>query len=147
MNKWDNRFLDLALRIGAWSKDPSTQVGAVIVRPNRTLASVGFNGFPRGVHDLPERLQDRNVKYQFTLHAEMNAILSANEPVVGMTLYVAPLIPCANCAAAIVQSGIKRVVAYMPVTPERWTGSFDTTQQMFDEAGVEITVHKWVEYI
>lgn len=140
MNKWDHRFLDLALRIATWSKDPSTKVGAVIVRPNRTLASIGFNGFPREVDDTPERLEDRATKLQFTLHAEMNAILSAAEPLVGYTLYVAPLIPCGNCAAAIVQAGIKRVVAFMPHIPERWEDSFAAGKAMFSEAKVELEV-------
>lgn len=146
MTKWDARFLHLALHIGDWSKDPSTRVGAVIVRPNKTIASVGFNGFARGVEDRFERLLDRDVKYQFTLHAEMNAILSANEPVDGYTMYVSPLIPCSNCAAAIVQSGIVRVVAYMPLLPERWGKSFSAGEQMFGEANVELNVYEKIEY-
>lgn len=137
MTDWDKRFLDLARHIAEWSKDPSTKVGAAIVRPNRTIASVGYNGFPRGVQDLPERLEDRPVKYHFTVHAEMNAILSANEPVTGYTLYVAPLLPCSTCAAAIVQSGISRVVTAMPYQPDRWQSSFSDGLKMFDEAEVK----------
>jgi dCMP deaminase len=104
---WDKRFLELAALVGGWSKDPSTKVGAVIVRPDRTIASLGYNGFPRGVDDT---YKDREHKLLRTVHAEMNAILSAREPVNGYTLYVTPLCPCSNCAAAIIQSGIKRIV-------------------------------------
>ncbi len=146
MDKWDARFLHLALQIGDWSKDPSTKVGAVIVRPNRTISSVGFNGFPRGVNDTEDRLNNREEKYQFTLHAEMNAILSANEPVDGYTIYVSPLIPCSNCAAAIVQSGIVHVIAYMPVLPDRWGSSFAATAEMFSEAKVKLNVFDKIEY-
>lgn len=135
--KWDKRFLDLAHHIGEWSKDPSTKVGAVIVRPNRTIASVGYNGFPRGVDDTYTTREDKLMK---TVHAEMNAILSANEPVKGYTLYVSPLFPCSNCAAVIIQAGIKHVVAYMPDSPDRWGDSFKAASMMFLEAGVMFEV-------
>ncbi|CAB5220409.1 ComEB Deoxycytidylate deaminase [uncultured Caudovirales phage] len=131
---WDQRFLKLANQIGGWSKDPGHKVGAVIVRPDRTVASVGYNGFPRGVKDT---YGDRDVKLMKTVHAEMNAILSAREPLHGYRLYVSPLFPCANCAAGIIQSGIGMVVCVMPeVTPEQWKASFDVAQGMFAEANV-----------
>ena len=133
---WDERFLQLAQHIAQWSKDPSTKVGAVIVRPNRTIASVGYNGFPRGVND-DERLNDRPYKYAMTVHAEANAILSANERLDGCTLYVTPLSPCSSCASILIQSGIKRVVAYMPHQPEHWADSFAIARTMLDEAGIE----------
>lgn len=136
MSDWDDRFLKLAQHIAQWSKDPSTKVGAVIVRPNRTIASVGYNGFPRGVND-DERLNDRPYKYAMTVHAEANAILSANERLDGCTLYVTPLSPCSSCASIIIQSGIKRVVAYMPHQPEHWADSFAIARTMLDEAGIE----------
>jgi dCMP deaminase len=137
---WDKRFLDLADHIAAWSKDPSTKVGAVIVRPNRTIASVGYNGFPRGVKDDAERLSDRPVKYAMTVHAEANAILSADGKVDGCTIYVSPLHPCSNCAALIIQSGIKRVVARMGTAPSQWLDSFEKAKIMFDEAGVDVII-------
>ena len=135
MTDWDERFLQLAQHIAQWSKDPSTKVGAVIVRPNRTIASVGYNGFPRGVND-DERLNDRPYKYAMTVHAEANAILSANERLDGCTLYVTPLSPCSSCASILIQSGIKRGVAYMPHQPGHWADSFAIARTMLDEAGV-----------
>ena len=127
----------LADLVRGWSKDPSTQVGAVIVRPDKTIASVGFNGFPRGVDDTPGRLTDRPTKYAMTLHAEANAIVSAREPVGGYTLYVSPLHPCSNCAALIIQAGISRVVTRTDDL-ERWAESFALARQMFQEAGVRL---------
>lgn len=132
---WDDRFLDLAELIGSWSKDPSTKVGAVIVRPNKTIASVGYNGFPRGVLDYYESREEKLMK---TVHAEMNAILSASESLKGCTLYVSPLFPCSNCAAAIIQSGIKRVVARMEQVRPEWQRSFDIAMEMFRSTGVEM---------
>ena len=65
LDKWDNRFYDLAAYIADWSKDPSTKVGAVIVDPkNKRIVSTGFNGFPFGVEDTAERLENRDVKYE-----------------------------------------------------------------------------------
>jgi len=74
MSKWDSRFMDLARLVASWSKDPSTQVGAVIVDQDKRIVSTGFNGFPRCVNDSPV---DREVKLLRTIHAEENALLFA----------------------------------------------------------------------
>jgi dCMP deaminase len=107
--KWDERFLALAEHVAQWSKDPSKKVGAVVVRPDRTMASIGFNGLPRGVSDSAERYEDRALKYPMIVHAELNAVLTAAEPLTGYTIYAA-LFPCNECAKAIIQAGIARVV-------------------------------------
>lgn len=137
-SKWVARFSDLAKEVSTWSKDPSSCVGAVIVRPDRTVASVGFNGFPRGVEDSSFLIENRDAKLLRTIHAELNAILAAKEPLVGYSIFVWPFQPCAQCAAAIIQSGIKEV--YCPyndhMAQERWSESFKAALQMFDEAGV-----------
>jgi dCMP deaminase len=140
-SKWVARFTNLAEEISTWSKDSSSQVGAVIVRPDRTIASIGFNGFPRGVEDSPERIANRDIKLLYTIHAEMNAILSAKEPLNGYSLFVWPFQPCAHCAASIIQAGIRDV--YCPFNAhldsyERWKDSFQAALQMFDEAEVRV---------
>lgn len=138
--KWDLRFMELAKHVAGWSKDPSSTVGAVIVRPDRTICSVGFNGLPRGVEDHPERLLDRDKKLQYMVHAEANAILSAREPLNNYSLYVWPFHPCCHCAAAIIQSGIREV--HCPdTTVLRWSKSFDVAKVMFTEADVTLTLH------
>lgn len=138
LDKWDHRFLKLAHEVSTWSKDPSTKVGAVIVRPDRTIASLGFNGFPRGVPDHEDELLDREVKYARTLHAEVNAILTAKEPLAGFTIYVTPLHPCAGCASIIVQTGIKRVVAAGEINHPRWGTSFKLASETFQRAEVAV---------
>jgi len=140
MDKWHERFLSMAELVGSWSKDPSTKVGAVIVRPDRTIASMGYNGFPRGVKD---EYLDREHKLLRTVHAEMNAILSAREPFTeyGYTLYVSPLFPCANCAAAIIQSGVSAVVARMGAMRPEWQTSFDAAADLFTQSGVAVELY------
>lgn len=110
-HKWDMRFLDLARIVSQWSKDPSTQTGAVIVRPDRTVASVGFNGFPRGMADLKVYYDNREVKYRRVVHCEMNAILSCrDQDLSGCTIYIWPFGPCERCSTSIIQTGISRAV-------------------------------------
>lgn len=138
--KWQARFIGLAKEIACWSKDPSSRVGSVIVRPDRTICSVGFNGFPRGVEDSQDAITNRDAKLLRTIHAELNAILSAKESLAGYSLFVWPFQPCAQCAAAIIQSGITKV--YCPynehLAHERWSESFKAALQMFDEAQVRV---------
>ncbi|WP_304302308.1 dCMP deaminase family protein [Chromatium okenii] len=140
--KWDDRFLSLAAEISTYSKDPSTQVGAVIVDAARRIVSTGFNGFPRGIDDDPTQLNDRDLKYRMIIHAELNAILFAQRDLSGCTIYTYPMPPCAQCAAAIIQSGIKRVVSIDP-TPaqrERWGGDWQIANAMYQQAGVEVVL-------
>jgi dCMP deaminase len=133
--KWDKRFLDLAKLCGSWSKDPSTQVGAVIVDGNNRIVSIGFNGFPQGVEDSEERLVDRETKYDIIVHAEANALMFANKSVEGCTLYTWPFQPCSRCAGLIIQSGITRVVSVVH-DDDRWKKNFTTARQLFKEASI-----------
>lgn len=117
-NKWDTRYGDLAQLISTWSKDPSTQVGAVIVRPDKSIASMGFNGFPRSIEDRTEWLENREEKLKRVIHAEHNALtFCAHEDVTGFTAYVYPLMPCIECARRLVDRGISRIVTV--TTPEK----------------------------
>jgi dCMP deaminase len=139
IDKWESRFLDLALFVAEWSKDPSTKVGAVLVRPDRTITAFGFNGFPRGVLDHPERYDDRPTKYAMLVHAELNALLSSRESLEGYTIYVTPLPPCSQCAAAIIQRGIRKVVVAMnKELPTTWAKKWAMFSTMFREAGIAV---------
>lgn len=134
---WDTRFLELAQHVAGWSKDPSTQCGAVITRDKRII-SLGFNGFPQGVADSDERLNNREIKYKLVLHAEQNALAFANANLTGCTIYVYPMPPCSRCAAQIIQAGIKRIVTQRP-DPDRlarWQEDFQLTDEMCQETGV-----------
>lgn len=137
--RWDNRFLDLAKYISQWSKDPSTKVGAVVADGKR-IVSVGYNGFPQGVEDSDERLNNRDLKYKIVVHGELNAMNFAKEPLNGYTLYTIPFMPCSVCAGQVIQRGIKRVVSPYSDNP-RWTEAFKLTEQLFREAGVELVLY------
>jgi len=138
MSKWSTRFMAMAEHVATWSKDPSTQVGCVIVDKQNRVVSVGFNGFPRGIKDLAERYNDKETKYLFVAHAERNALDNAPLSVEGCTLY-SPLLPCNECAKSIIQKGITKVVSYEP-TEDRPYLNWDITKQMFLEAGVQLYI-------
>lgn len=140
---WDKRFLELAKHISQWSKDPSTQTGSVIVGLDKTIVSVGYNGFPRKIPDIPEYLNDREEKYKRTIHAELNAILNAKESLTDYTIYVWPWMPCSTCLLHVIQAGIKRVVAPSTETLTieqlaRWQDSFQVTKILCYEASIEL---------
>lgn len=139
-SKWDERGLTLAEVIGSFSKDPSTKTGCVLMRPDHTIAGLGYNGFPRGVVDSDERLNDRPTKYAMVVHAEPNAILAAGKDARGCTAYVTPWPPCSACASLLIQAGIVRVVApdATDEQKERWGDSFKIASTMFSEAGVQL---------
>ena len=140
LDKWDHRFLALAEHISNWSKDPSTQVGAVITHTrSKRVVSMGFNGFPAGVEDTRKRLDDRGTKYEMVVHAEQNALMFAGDRAEGCTLYVHPLPPCARCAVMIIQAGIKRVVCDQPdFDHQRWGEAAKIADTLFREAGLVV---------
>lgn len=139
MTKWDKRFLNLAKHIAEWSYDPSTKVGCVIVNAKRRIVSTGYNGFPQAISDIEELYKDREEKYRRVLHAEQNALIFAQRPVEGCTLYVYPLPPCHRCALEIIQHGVSRVVFKTPPhdRPDL-LDSFELSIKLFEEAGIEI---------
>jgi dCMP deaminase len=153
--KWDVRFLELARLVSGWSKDPSTKTGAVLVRPDKTVASVGFNGFPAGMNDSESVYADRELKYKKIIHCEMNAMLHAHGKVLGCTLYTWPFACCERCVVHMISTGITRFV-YPPATPDaltRWSASFCQTMSFMQEANVafdEIDIetrslqHNWI---
>jgi len=136
-DKWDLRFLAMADHVAQWSHGPRTRVGAVIVRPDRTIAATGYNGPPVGFDDVAFLAMPREQQLEIVVHAEINAIASARQSVVGCTLYVTPLHCCSRCASVIVNAGIKRVVSFCGHTTNDWHESFKLSKTIFDSAGVE----------
>jgi dCMP deaminase len=147
--RWDRHFLRMALENASMSKDPNTRVGSVIVGPDREPRSDGFNGFPRGVADTLERLNDRDLKLKLMVHAEMNAILNAARigvPLKGCTLYLAAtddtgLVwagpPCTRCTVEIIQAGIAEIVAFSPKSgPSKWHEDLAMARGLITEAGL-----------
>ena len=138
---WDEYFMGIAILSAERSKDNSTQVGACIVSRDNKIVSVGYNGMPTGCSDdeMPwERTGDTplDTKYPFVCHAELNAILNSRNSVEGCTLYVT-LFPCNECAKAIIQSGIKRVVYFS--NKYSGTDSVLASELLFRACGVEMS--------
>lgn len=136
IDKWDERFMELARMVATWSKDPSTKVGAVITE-GKLVVGLGYNGFPADVDDDPELLNDREQRLLRTIHAEDNALAMANGR--GGSIYVT-MHPCAACAARIVRHGGIGSV-FCPAPGEelaRWSKDFDAAMDMFRQAGLEV---------
>lgn len=140
LDKWDRRFLKIAEEIKSWSKDPGTKVGSVLVE-NRRILATGYNGFPQNLSDSLDRYNNREYKLQITVHSEVNAILNAAKngtKVENSTLYVT-FPPCTQCASAVIQAGIAKVVCPNPnKAPERWRQNFIAANNLFCEAGVQV---------
>ena len=138
--KWNKRYAELAKHVASWSKDPSRKIGAVAVGSKGQILAQGYNGFPRGIADSSDRLTDREEKYKYVVHAEMNVIYNASHSGVsldGADLYVFGLPVCSECAKGIIQVGIKKVfICVEDQIPSIWVDSWERTRRMFEEAGV-----------
>lgn len=135
--KWDKRFLELAALTSSWSKDPSTQVGAVVADLNKVVG-LGYNGFPPGIEDN-ERLNDRDIKLKIIRHAEDNA-LEYSSYTTDCTIYTWPFPPCARCASLMISKGIKRVVSIDNI-PERWRVDCGLARELFKEVGIQYKLY------
>jgi len=138
INQWDQRFLDLALLVASWSKDPSTQVGAVVVDNLKRVKGVGFNGFARGIKDADPLLKDRKAKLDRMIHAEINAVLNSPTNLEDCTIYLT-IPPCNMCANFLIQAGIKRIVWFAPSDEliQRWGDSWALTYNLLREANIK----------
>lgn len=141
---WDEYFMGIAQLSGMRSKDPHTQVGACIVSGNHKILSVGYNGFPIGCSDdaFPwEREGDElSTKYPYVTHGEMNAILNYRGGSLEGTILYVSLFPCNECAKAIIQAGIKKIV----YDSDKYALSPSTvaSKRMLDAAGVEYVQYR-----
>lgn len=126
---WDQTWLAIAQEISKRSKDPTTKVGCVLASSDNRLNTLGWNGFPSGVLETPERWSRPN-KYDFCIHAEENAIINARQNLAGWTCYTT-LFPCRPCAMKLIQAGITRIV-YLSTDSESlgdWKGTIKILSQ------------------
>ena len=143
MNPKHAKFVGIAAAVSQLSKDRSTKVGAIAIGPHGDVRAMGYNGMPRGVDDNVDARHERPEKYFWFEHAERNLIFNAARvgvPLEGCTLIVSGLYPCMDCARAIVQSGIREVIAPTAAPDARWADHYARTRQLFEEVGV--TVHE-----
>ena len=138
---WDEYFMGIAKLSALRSKDPNTQVGACIVSEDNKILSMGYNGMPIGCDDdeFPwnrESDDPYDNKYYYSTHSELNAILNyRGGSLEGAKIYVT-LFPCNECAKAIIQCGIKKVI--FDDNKYEDTSSVKASERMFNSAGVEV---------
>lgn len=135
MDKWQQRYLDLAQHVAQWSKDPSTKVGAVIIAPGNRPIGMGFNGFARGANDDELLYLDTEYKHRHVIHAETNAILNARQNLEGCDIYVTHP-PCQHCAGTIIQAGICRVFCPKPTETFHARWKIEDTAMLFESSNV-----------
>ena len=131
--------MGIAREAASWSKDPAVGVGAVLVSPDLRQVSWGFNGFPTGIDDSPERLANVAVKNGFMIHAELNALLNAAVDITGWTMYCTKH-PCKECALAIIQKRIRRVVAPAIMKNSKWYDNQVKAHDLFMEARISTDI-------
>ncbi|AVN63768.1 cytidine deaminase [Mesoplasma florum] len=135
---WEQFFMTVAKVCAMRSKDPSTQVGAILVNNLNQIISTGYNGFPRGVNDdeFPWTREGEwiDTKYPYVAHAELNAIVSARTNLTDSDVYVT-LFPCNECTKIIIQAGIKKVY-YLE---DKYKDSIEVkaSKRMLDAAKIE----------
>ncbi len=144
--RWVEHYLAMCNLLSHMSKDEKTQVGAVIVGPDREVLSTGFNGFPRKVNDDVPARHERPAKYTYFEHGERNAIYNAARNgvrVKGTTLFInAP--PCSQCARGIIQSGIIRIIYpkfHAFINRPDWEEDIAIAREMMEEAEIKIFEH------
>lgn len=144
---WKTYFINIAHQVKLKSKDEKTQIGVVVVGKDNEIVSTGYNSFPRGIDDNVSERQERPEKYYWFEHAERNAIYNAARigvSTLGCTMYMTCDISCADCARAIINSGISKVVFSRSTKPwpEIWKQSAERSMKMFEEAGVEVEYYE-----
>lgn len=136
----DRYFLSLAETVSMNSPDPSSKIGAIVVKDNE-VKGYGWNDFPRGVQQLEERWNDRETKLRYVVHAEVNAILNAGDEARGSTIYIHGFpFACSGCAKMIAQADIQRVVI-KPIdlkTIDIWREDLLAAETICKEVGIEV---------
>lgn len=137
--------MDLADHVAGWSKDPRTQVGAVVA-DGKHRPSLGYNGFPPGIRDLSSRLKDYDMKHKLTLHAESNAIHNSGHPVAGQDLYVT-YPPCIRCTVEIIRAKIRSVTCLRGTDEkmEKHGADIELSLSLFAEANIPFSIVEKVE--
>ena len=134
---WHRRFLRVAREVASWSKDPSTKVGSVAVLDNRIIAT-GYNGFPKAIPDISDRLHDRELKYKFMVHAEEN-MLKESADFRGATAYIYGLAPCSKCLLSLVNHGFVNVYYVKVKERENWEKDwYDNCEDIIEVSGIKV---------
>lgn len=140
---FDEYFMRMVYLVASKSKDPSSKIGAILVK-NGNVVSSGFNGLPQKVIDFSSRYLNKEIKYQMVAHAECNSIYYAARhgiSTAGASLYTNGLV-CCECSKAVIQAGITRIIYHEQFAGmnDKWIKSVEFSKIMLDEAGVKIDI-------
>ena len=147
---FDEYFINIALAVRQKSKDPSSKIGAVIVGPEKQIISTGYNGFPRNIDETDPLRWKRPLKYSYVEHAERNAVYNAARHGIslrGCMMYFVgfgpPTVPCTECAKAVIQAGITRVVGFATKgVSDEWVADLAFAKNLLLEAGIEVEEYR-----
>lgn len=141
LGKWELRMFYIARVYGSFSKDPSTKIGAVVQRPDKTTAGHGFNGLPRGVND--DHMSDRDFKIMTVIHGEENAIVNSRDATLeNCRMFVWGLPCCAHCIGLAKQRGVVKISCVSERERPDWKASFDAAATVARESGVDLEIFK-----
>lgn len=126
-------FKNMLVEYASLSKDPRTKVSAMILRPDLSIVSQGYNGFPAGFPDDAKYWDDRDTKNALVIHAEENALSYANSVYLKDHILICSHYPCPRCAAKVIKSGISRVYYF---NEKRLDHNCSLTDEVFSRAGV-----------
>lgn len=135
---WKEYYMSIAETVSQKSKDPSTKVGCVIISEDNKPISFGYNGFVAGC-DESFMTFEKPMKYYLTIHAEMNALISAQRSLKGSTVYVTHL-SCENCMKHLIQAGVKKIVYKYSNTAGNYFDSevCDALRRLIKASGIEV---------
>lgn len=145
---WDEYFFALAMVCASRSKDPSTVNGAVISDNQNVVRGLGYNGFLRGLQDVPEHWDNRPEKYRRVVHAERNAILNSSGSVKGCKMHIwssRDYFSCEECATEIIQAGISEVHFIKVAESDTNDWGFNSAKGLFDECKVKVFMHPEID--
>ncbi len=144
---WTEYFINIAQQVKLKSKDNHTQIGVVVVGKDKEIVSTGYNSFPRGINDDSDGRQERPEKYFWFEHAERNAIYNAARIGVSTNnckMYMTCGIPCADCARAIINSGIREIHCMKNggAGSQKWKEHAKRSLQMFIESNISVYMYE-----
>ena len=140
---WKN-LLKIAYSEAKKSTNPSTQNGAILVDDKGRVIVATPNTFPERIAENIERQQNKPTRKKYSVHAERNVIYKAARLGIkteGLTM-VCPWAACGDCAQAIIQAGIKKLVVHKQALErsDHWKEDIDFAFAMLREAKVEIVI-------
>lgn len=146
---WIQYFMGIAKISALRSKDPVTKVGACIVNESNHVVALGYNGMPTGCDDelMPWGKGDSNIlqtKHPYVCHAELNAILNSGGRKLSNAVLFVTLFPCCECAKAIIQVGIKKVI-FDEIKNENKV-SILAAKKMFKITGVQLQKYSEINF-